>query len=212
MAKFEIVENHPKWDQFVEKLECPSPFATSSFLKLVDTCYDGQSFTLSVVSSGNIFMGAALRKVGRHIRPAPPMTYMPLIYDKLSHRTLLDAQIALGEYLKKNFSVIHYISATSFFQDVRGFQREGFGMQVLYTALSDLKDFDIMKVEQKQRNIIYKAQRENIAVEETRDMEPLWDIYISTFDRKSIEPPYSKDFFMALPELGERLGFTQQEG
>jgi len=49
-------------------------------------------------------------------------------------------------------------------------------MQVLYTALSDLKDFDIMKVEQKQRNIIYKAQRENIAVEETRDMEPLWDI------------------------------------
>jgi len=112
MAKFEIVQNHPKWDQFVEKLECPSPFATSSFLKLVDTCYDGQSFTLSVVSSGNIFMGAALRKVGRHIRPAPPMTYMPLIYDKLSHRTLLDAQIALGEYLKKNFSVIHYISAT----------------------------------------------------------------------------------------------------
>jgi len=103
MAKFEIVENHPKWDQFVEKLECPSPFANSSFLKLVDTCYDGQSFTLSVVSSGNIFMGAALRKVGRHIRPAPPMTYMPLIYDKLSHRTLLDAQIALGEYLKKNF-------------------------------------------------------------------------------------------------------------
>jgi len=61
-------------------------------------------------------MGAALRKVGRHIRPAPPMTYMPLIYDKLSHRTLLDAQIALGEYLKKNFSVIHYISATSFFR------------------------------------------------------------------------------------------------
>ncbi len=205
MAKFEIVQNHPKWDQFVEKLECPSPFANSSFLKLVDTCYDGQSFTLSVVSSGNIFMGAALRKVGRHIRPAPPMTYMPLIYDKLSHRTLLDAQIALGEYLKKNFSVIHYISATTFFQDVRGFQREGFGMQVLYTALSDLKDFDIMKVEQKQRNIIYKAQRENIAVEETRDMEPLWDIYISTFDRKSIEPPYSKDFFMALPELGEKI-------
>jgi len=41
-------------------------------------------------------------------------------------------------------------------------------------------------------------------------MEPLWDIYISTFDRKSIEPPYSKDFFMALPELGEKLGFTQQ--
>jgi len=40
--------------------------------------------------------GAALRKVGRHIRPAPPMTYMPLIYDKLSHRTLLDAQIALA--------------------------------------------------------------------------------------------------------------------
>jgi len=78
-------------------------------------------------------------------------------------------------------------------------------MQVLYTALSDLKDFDIMKVEQKQRNIIYKAQRENIAVEETRDMEPLWDIYISTFDRKSIEPPYSKDFFMALPELGEKI-------
>jgi len=79
---------------------------------------------------------------------------------------------------------------------------------VLYTALSDLKDFDIMKVEQKQRNIIYKAQRENIAVEETRDMEPLWDIYISTFDRKSIEPPYSKDFFMALPELGQQRKMT----
>jgi len=47
-------------------------------------------------------------------------------------------------------------------------------------------------------------------VEETRDMEPLWDIYISTFDRKSIEPPYSKDFFMALPELEKKLGFTQQ--
>jgi len=205
MAKFEIVENHPKWDHFVEKLECPSPFATSSFLKLVDSCYVGQSFTLSVVSSGNIFMGAALRKVGKHIRPAPPMTYMPLVYDHLSHRTLLDAQIALAQYLKKNFSVVHYISATNFFQDVRGFQREGFGMQVLYTALSDLTDFGIMKVEQKQRNIIYKAQKENITVEETTDMKPLWDIYISTFDRKSIEPPYSKDFFLALPQLGENI-------
>jgi len=133
------------------------------------------------------------------------MTYMPLVYDHLSHRTLLDAQIALAQYLKKNFSVIHYISATNFFQDVRGFQREGFGMQVLYTALSDLTDFGIMKVEQKQRNIIYKAQKENITVEETTDMKPLWDIYISTFDRKSIEPPYSKDFFLALPQLGENI-------
>jgi len=170
MAKFEIVENHPKWDQFVEKLECLSPFATSSFLKLVDSCYLGQSFTLSVVSSGNIFMGAALRKVGKHIRHAPPMTYMPLVYDHLSHSTLLDAQIALAQYLKKNFSVVHYISATNFFQDVRGFQRESFGIQVLYTALSDHTDFGIMKVGQKQRNIIYKAQKENITVEETTDM------------------------------------------
>jgi len=39
-------------------------------------------------------------------------------------------------------------------------------------------------------------------------MKPLWDIYISTFDRKSIEPPYSKDFFLALPQLEKTLGFT----
>jgi len=116
MAKFEIVQNHPKWDQFVEKLECPSPFATSSFLKLVDTCYDGQSFTLSVVSSGNIFMGAALRKVGRHIRPAPPMTYMPLIYDKLSHRTLLDAQIALASTWRRTFLLSTTYRLQAFFR------------------------------------------------------------------------------------------------
>jgi hypothetical protein len=205
MAKFEIIENHPSWERFISNVDCPSPFATEDFLHLIDSCYDGKTFTVSVVSSGNIFLGAALRRVGKQIRPAPPMTYMPIVYGPVNYRNLLDAEIALAQYLKKNFSVVHYITATNFFQDVRGFQRENFGMQVLYTAVNDLSDFDITKVEQKQRNIIYKAQREQITIEQTNEMEPLWDIYINTFSRKSIEVPYPKEFFMALPTLGEKI-------
>jgi hypothetical protein len=205
MATFEIVENHQNWETFIDKLECPSPFATNAFLRLIDECYEGETFTLSVVSSGNIFMGTALRKVGKQIRPAPPMTYMPLVYTQMNYRKLLEAEIALAQYLKKNFSVIHYITATNFFQDIRGFQRENFGAQVLYTAINELADFNIMKVDQKQRNIIYKAQKEQITVEQTDDMEPLWDVYLSTFNRKSIEVPYPKTFFMALPKLGKMI-------
>ncbi|NPV88162.1 GNAT family N-acetyltransferase [Coprothermobacteraceae bacterium] len=205
MAELRVVENHPQWDSFVSSQLYAPPFSCTDFLQLVTDTYGGSVTTVAVLKGERVLLGVALRTVGRQVRAAAPMTYMPIIYRDAHPKTLLEAQLTLASYLREKFSVIHYISATPFFQDIRGFQRAGFGAQVLYTALTHLPSFNVMTVEQKQRNIIYKGQKEGLALNETDRMEQLWPIYESTFRRKALETAYSKLFFTRLPELGPKV-------
>jgi hypothetical protein len=192
-----------EWDAFVEGSPQGSIFTRAWWL---DTVCPGGYELLRVQRGGRIVAGMALPAPERHrgariIRmPGLTQTLGPLLAPPTGgkYETHLSREM---EWLRELVAMIPRVDGLNFnchhrFTNWLPFHWAGYQQTTRYTYLfDDLRDLAALHdgMSAKTRNIIRKAQKAGIVVEEWEDIEAFLPLLRMTFTRQDMELPFTED-------------------
>jgi len=94
---------------------------------------------------------------------------------------------------KERFSKIEIAFSPNSLFDIRPLMQDGWKYKLRYAYYFD---FDEMVVSKKVRNILKKAQKNDLDIIEAYDVNIFYGLYIDTYRKQGQSPPMSKKFFM----------------
>lgn len=215
----EIKENEWEiWDEWLAKKPYSTPFSTSWWLKTVCEIFGGSPHIFIIIDEKSGYVGGvALRELvimGKSIiSPSNLSLYMPIVFSEdLSFRDIEDLSIQLGAFLKNRFNIIRNICNTKELYDMRGFQWLGYDVKVRYTAITDLKSFDINIIDRSQKKQIKKAEKEEFNTKPCDDTNIMHNLWNKTFKRQNISCPVSsselKYLYQKIKDRSSGQGFV----
>ncbi|MBC8554273.1 MAG: GNAT family N-acetyltransferase [Candidatus Brocadiales bacterium] len=203
------------WDALVLRSPNYSVFDTTLWLDTLSSVLKSDIRILGVFNKGDLIGGVAfnvIKRFGMKIAKVPPMSafnschYIP---KETQHKVRLgrfiqEIVIAIAEKLEGDFFYA-FLANHPEFQDIRGFTWKDWRQIILYSYRVPLNKMDLSLISASKRRQVKKAQKRLIAIEEVKDVAPVYDIIKNTYLRQGIECPLTLN---ELSGICDRMGYN----
>ncbi|MBT6048543.1 MAG: GNAT family N-acetyltransferase [Candidatus Scalindua sp.] len=196
-------EEYKEWDELVLQSPNYSIFDTTLWLGTLTSILKCDIKILGVFKENNLVGGIALniiKRFGIKIAKTPPMSAFNschYVLKETQHKDKLGNKIqnilaVIADRLQNDF---HYAIVTNHpdFKNVNAFKWKGWRQNILYSYSVQLNNVDLSLISASKRRQVKKAQKKLIAVEEIRDIVPVYDIIEQTYIRQNLKCPLTLD-------------------
>lgn len=202
-ARYLAKDEYKEWDELVLQSPTYNIFDTTLWLNTLSSVLKCNIKILGVFKGQNLVGGVAfnvIKRFGIKIANIPPMSAFNSCHyilretqhkDRLGKR-IQDILVTIAERLQNDF---HYAVVTNHpdFKDVNAFKWKGWRQNILYSYRVPLNNVDLSLISASKRRQVKKAQKKLIAIEEIKEIVPVYDIIEQTYIRQNLKCPLTLD-------------------
>ena len=202
-ARYLAKDEYKEWDELVLQSPTYNIFDTTLWLNTLSSALKCNIKILGVFKGQNLVGGVAfnvIKRFGIKIANIPPMSAFNSCHyilretqhkDKLGKK-IQDMLVTIAERLQNDF---HYAVVTNHpdFKDVNAFKWKDWRQNILYSYRVPLNNVDLSLISASKRRQVKKAQKKLIAIEEIKEIVPIYDIIEQTYIRQNLKCPLTLD-------------------
>ena len=202
-TKYLTKDEYKEWEELVLQSPTYNIFDTTPWLDTLSSVLKCDIKILGVFMENNLIGGVAfnvMKRFGFKIAKVPPMSFFNSCHyiqrdtqhkDRVE-RNIQDILMSITERLQNDF---HYIFLANHpeFKDIRGFLWKDWRQNILYSYRVPLNNIELSLISASKRRQVKKAQKKQIAIEEIKDVAPVYDVINHTYLRQGIECPLTLD-------------------
>lgn len=202
-ARYLAKDEYKEWDELVLQSPTYNIFDTTLWLNTLSSVLKCNIKILGVFKGQNLVGGVAfnvIKRFGIKIANIPPMSAFNSCHyilretqhkDKLGKK-IQDMLVTIAERLQNDF---HYAVVTNHpdFKDVNAFKWKDWRQNILYSYRVPLNNVDLSLISASKRRQVKKAQKKLIAIEEIKEIVPVYDIIEQTYIRQNLKCPLTLD-------------------
>lgn len=196
-VRFLTPDEHPLWDEFVNRSPQGSIFVKSFWLNIV-----GENYRIVGCFRNDLLVGGIAfdtqKRSGFHLVKNSILTqYMGILYEHNAHlnrirqasqeKEILTRIIAFLEKRYDRIAITHHPNVV----DIRPFIWNAFTAEIRYSYWIDITDLDrvFKDIDKKKRNLIRKCEKENIRISISDDPISFHQLHARTFERQGQKCP-----------------------
>ena len=191
------------WDGFVKRSPHGSFFYRSTWLEIAEKVFGNEIEIYACVDRGEIVCGCpvSVKKKGFFTMARRPFAtpYAGIILGGREDDVEARAMTEMIRFLSSRFNYTKLVNTPSF-RNMEPFREHGWSVGDKYTYIIDLDDEERIwkRFECDLRNVIRKAQRNDINVRACWDVDRFYELYKGTFENRGISITITRDAICGL--------------